>query len=70
MPRNWRERRITELERQFAREQGGLALTDDATPEQLKATVERLRELGHRIEQRQLEPGDWALIRALVVEAM
>ena len=70
MPRNWREHRITKLERQFAREQAGLALTDDATPEQLKATVDRLRQLGHRIDLRQLEPGDWALIRALVLEAM
>lgn len=70
MPRNWRERRTAELERQFARSATGLALTEDATPEQIEATVDRLRQLGKRIDQRQLEPGDWALIRALVLEAM
>ena len=70
MPRNWRQHRIAELERQFAREEAGLALTDDATPEQLKAALDRLRQLGHRVEQRQLEPDDWALIRALILESM
>ena len=70
MPRNWRERRVTELERQFAREATGLVLTDDATPEQLKATLARLRQLLDRFDQGELGPEDRALIRALILESM
>lgn len=70
MPRNWRKHRIAELERQFAREEIGLALTDDATPEQLKATLDRLRQLHERVEQQRLEPDDWALLRAVILESM
>jgi hypothetical protein len=70
MPRNWREHRLTELERKFAREATGLALTDHATPEQLKATVARLRQLLERFDHGELKSDDRALIRALILESM
>ena len=70
MPRNWREQRITELERQFARKAGSLALREDATPERPKATADRLRQVLDRFDDDELEPDDQALIRALIVELM
>lgn len=48
------------------RELGG----DEAELAQIQATLERLHELRRRIAQRQLEPGDWALFRALIEETM
>jgi hypothetical protein len=47
-----------------------LALQDDATLEQLEATLDRLRQLQHGVERRQLGPDDWALLSALIRETM
>jgi hypothetical protein len=38
--------------------------------EPLEVVLDELRQLRHRIEQRQLEPGDWAVIDALLGEMM
>lgn len=71
MPAGWLDTRIAELEQKFAREaaahppgEGG------ATLEPLEVVLDELRQLRHRIEQRQLEPGDWAVIEALIEEMM
>lgn len=71
MPAGWLDTRIEELEQRFAREaadrppgEGG------ATLEPLEVVLDELRQLRHRIEQRQLEPGDWAVIEALIEEMM
>lgn len=68
MSADWRDERIAEL----AREDAELVLKDDelATLEQLEATLDRLRLLRDRIERRQLERDDWALLRALIRETM
>ena len=57
---NWRDERIAERERELAREDAELAV--------LEVTLDRLRQLRDRIDQRQLELDDWALIDALVRE--
>lgn len=54
----------------LAREGNSLALAEDATPEEIEATVAKLRALLHRVEQQRLEPDDWPLLRALLQEAM
>ena len=77
VPANWRDDQVAELARELAREDAELAVKDgdvaavaalDATPEQLEVTLDRLRQLHHRIDQRQLEPDDWALLAALIRE--
>ena len=68
MPADWRDDRIAELERELAREDAELAMKDGATPERLEVTLDRLRQLRHRIDQRQLEHDDWVLLGALVRE--
>jgi hypothetical protein len=61
-----RDDRIGEVERELRSELG----RDEAELAQIQATLKRLRELRRRIGQRQLEPGDWALLRALIEETM
>jgi hypothetical protein len=71
MPVDWLDNRIAELEQQFARENAALAPGKvGATREPLEVVLDELRQLRHRIEQRQLQPGDWAVIGALVQELM
>ena len=41
-------------------------LKEGATREQLQDTLDRLRQVLERTDQRQLEPDDWALLTALV----
>jgi hypothetical protein len=41
---------------------------DDAELANARAEVEALRQLHQRIEQGQLEPGDWGLLRVLLEE--
>jgi hypothetical protein len=48
----------------------GLALPDEASLERLGVTLARLRELNQRVERGQLEPEDWALVRAIVREML
>lgn len=64
MPVDRRDDRIGESEREFARELG----RDDAELVRLEVMLDRLRQLRHRIDQRQLEPDDWALLGALMRE--
>jgi hypothetical protein len=45
-------------------------LANGATLEQLGATLDKLRQLRHRVDQRQLEPDDWSLLCALLREEM
>jgi hypothetical protein len=49
---------------------GGLALPDEASLERIGATLGRLRELNQRVERGQLEPEDWALVRAIAQEML
>jgi hypothetical protein len=64
VPVDGRGDRVGELEREFAGELG----RDDAERARLEVTLEleRLRQLRRRIDQRQLEPDDWALLGALI----
>ena len=82
VPADWRDDGSAEL----TREDAELAMTDgelaaaaarSAQVEaqvlelaELEVTLERLRQLRDRVEQRQLEADDWALIAALVREEM
>ncbi len=61
-----RDDRIGEAERERSGELG----RDEAELAQIQATLKELRELRRRIAQGQLEPGDWALFRALIEETM
>ena len=45
-------------------------LKEDATPEQLQDTLDRLRQVLHRAKQQQLEPDDWAIVSALLQAEM
>lgn len=46
-----------------------LTLPEDATLEEIQATLARLRGVQHRFDQQRLEPGDWQLLRALLQRA-
>ena len=48
----------------------GLEVDDDATPEQIEAIVTRLHQIIGRVEQQQLEPGDWDVVQVLLREAL
>lgn len=61
-----RDDRIGEAERERRDELG----CDEAELAQIQATLKQLRELRHGIGQGQLEPGDWAILRALIEEEM
>jgi hypothetical protein len=41
-------------------------LKEGATREQLQDTLDRLRQVLERTDQRQLEPDDWALLTAVI----
>lgn len=70
MPKKGRGHRSAERERAAAQAAAGLALGDDATLEQLQATVAKLREVLQRVERQELAPEDWAVLRALLLEEM
>ena len=71
MPASWLDDRIAELEQEFAREMAALPPGKvGAKLEPLEVALDELRGLRHRIQKRQLEPGDWAVIDALIREMM
>lgn len=71
MPADGRDDRVGELEPQLVGVDAALAgLKEDATPEQLQETLDRLRQVLHRAKQRQLEPNDWLLLKVLLREEM
>ncbi len=61
MPTDGREKRNATM--------GCELVGDDAELANARTEVEALRELYQRIQQRQLEPGDWALLRAVIDDA-
>jgi UDP-N-acetylmuramyl pentapeptide synthase len=65
-----RKHRSVELERAAARAAAGLALGEDATLEQIQATVAKLRQVLQRVERQELEPEDWAVLSAVLWEEM
>jgi hypothetical protein len=65
-----RNHRSAELEREVALAGTDLALAEDATLEQIEATVEKLRQILQRVDRQELEPEDWAVLRAVLREAM
>ena len=58
VPMDGRDKRNGTTERELA--------CDDAELANARTEVEALRQLHQRLEQRQLGPGDWDLLRALV----
>jgi hypothetical protein len=60
-----RFQRTAKLKQEPAVEDDGIALQDEESLEQIGATLDRLRQLYERVERRQLEPEDWALVRAI-----
>lgn len=60
-----RFQRKAKLKPEPAVEDEGIALQDEESLEQIGATLDRLRQLYERVERRQLEPEDWALVRAI-----
>ena len=54
---------------ELAHEGDSLTLPEDATLEEIEATLAKLRGVQHRVEQQRLEPGDWPLLRALLQRA-
>jgi len=61
MPVDSRDDRVGELELAAA-----AGLKEGATREQLQDTLDRLREVLRRVDDRQLESDDWALLTALI----
>jgi hypothetical protein len=70
MPTKRRNHRSAELEREVANAGADLALGEDATLEQIEATVEKLRQVLQRVDRQELAPEDWAVLRAVLREAM
>jgi hypothetical protein len=70
MPTKGHSHRSAELEREVALAGTDLALAEDATLEQIEATVEKLRQILQRVDRQELEPEDWAVLRAVLREAM
>lgn len=70
MPTTGRNHRSAELEREIARARAELALPEDATLEQIQAAVKTLRELLQRVDRRELEPEDWAMLSAVLRESL
>lgn len=66
MTTDGRNDQIGEVERELSSELG----RDEAELAQIQATLKQLHELRQRVGQGQLEPGDWALLDALVEEMM
>lgn len=60
-----RFQRRAKLKQGAAVDNDGIALQDEESLEQSGATLDRLRQLYERVERRQLEPEDWALVRAI-----
>jgi hypothetical protein len=58
-----RFQRRAKLKQEPAVEDDGIALQDEESLEQIG--VDRLHQLYERVERRQLEPEDWALVRAI-----
>jgi hypothetical protein len=65
-----RANRSAERRRAPTRKDVGLEVDDDATPEQIEAILTRLHQIIGRVEQQQLEPGDWDVVQVLLREAM
>lgn len=65
-----RFQRRAKLKQEPAVANGGLALQDEESLEQSGATLDRLRQLYERVERRQLEPEDWALVRAIAQQML
>lgn len=65
-----RFQRRTKLKQEPAIEIDGLPLPDEASLERLGVTLDRLRRLNQGVERGQLEPEDWALLRAIVGEML
>ena len=63
--RRFQRRAKLKLKQEPAVEDDGIALQDEESLEQTGATLARLRQLYARVERRQLEPEDWALVRAI-----
>jgi hypothetical protein len=70
MPTKGHNDRSAELEREVALAGTDLALAEDATLEQIETTVEKLRQILQRVDRQELEPEDWAVLRAVLREAM
>ena len=67
MPVDRRDDQFGKLERELVHEDAALAgLEEGATLEQIEATRNMLRQVCERAKQRQLEPDDWALLRAVL----
>ena len=65
-----RFQRKANLKQESAVEDGNLELPEEESLEQIEASLARLRQLIERIERQHLEPEDWALVRAMVVQEM
>jgi hypothetical protein len=63
-----RGRRSKEPKRQRARAEVEVVLPEGVTLADLDIPLDRLRQLYRRIQQRQLEPEDWELLRAMLPE--
>lgn len=71
MDRDWRNERIVGLEPEAeAPRDGDEGPEGPETLEQLEVEVQRLRHLLDRVEQRQLEADDWALLIDVLKEEL
>jgi hypothetical protein len=67
MATDGRDNGKAERERELALSDAELVVREEgATLEELTDSLDRLQQLLQRVEQRQLEPDDWALLRAVV----
>jgi hypothetical protein len=65
-----RLQRRAKLKQESAVEAGNHALPEEESLEEIEASLVRLRQLMERVERRQLETEDWALVRAIVEEQL
>jgi hypothetical protein len=65
-----RFQRRAKLKQEPTVEDDGIALQDEESLEQIRATLDRLRQLYERVERRQLEPEDWALVRTIAQQML
>jgi hypothetical protein len=65
-----RFQRRAKLKQESTVEAGEHALPEEESLEEIEASLARLRQLMERVERRQLEPEDWALVRAIVEEQL
>jgi hypothetical protein len=65
-----RFQRRAKLKQEAAVDDGGIALSEEASLEEIEARLARLRQLLERVDREELEPEDWALVRSIAQDML